>query len=121
MNVAFSCRSDWFSYKVAAKGRSPAAEAVGTTGTEMLKTLVATLCLLAAGASAQAASAVNLDSEPRTLIVTEGGSKSELALAGGESVDFCPSGCFVTMPNGDRQALTGSEVIEISGGQARIR
>ena len=87
----------------------------------MLKTLVATLCLLATGASAQAASAVNLDSEPRTLIVTEGGSKSELALAGGESVDFCPSGCFVTMPNGDIEALTGGETVEISGGVARIK
>ena len=54
-----------------------------------------------------AASAINLDSEPRTLIVTEGGSKSELALAGGETVNFCPSGCFVTMPNGDLEALTG--------------
>ena len=87
----------------------------------MLKTLVATLCLLATGASAQAASAVNLDSEPRTLIVTEGGSKSELALAGGESVDFCPSGCFVTMPNGDIEALTGSETVEISGGVGRVK
>ena len=87
----------------------------------MLKTLVATLCLLATGASAQAASAVNLDSEPRTLIVTEGGSKSELALAGGESIDFCPSGCFVTMPNGDIEALTGSETVEISGGVGRVK
>lgn len=68
-----------------------------------------------------AASAVNRDSEPRTLIVTEGGSKSELALAGGETVEFCPSGCFVTLPNGDLEALTGSETIEISGGVARIK
>jgi hypothetical protein len=87
----------------------------------MLKTLVAAFALLAAGASAQAANAVNLDSEPRTLIVTEGGNKSELALAGGESIDFCPSGCFVTMPNGDIEALTGSETVEISGGVARIK
>ncbi len=75
----------------------------------MLKTLVATLALLAAGASAQAASAVNLDSEPHTLIVTEGGSKSELAIGAGETVDFCSSGCFVTLPNGDLEALTGGE------------
>jgi hypothetical protein len=47
----------------------------------MLKTLVAAFAVLAAAASAQAASAVNLDQEPRTLIVTEGGNKSELALA----------------------------------------
>ena len=87
----------------------------------MLKTLVATLALLAAGASAQAASAVNLDNEPRTLVVTEGGSKSELAIGAGETVDFCSGGCFVTLPNGDIEALTGSETIEISGGVARIK
>lgn len=87
----------------------------------MLKVFVASLGLLAAGASAQAASAVNLDSEPRTLIVTEGGSKSELAIGSNETVDFCPSGCFVTMPNGDIEALTGGETIEISGGVARIK
>lgn len=87
----------------------------------MLKTLVATMALLAAAVSAQAASAVNLDQEPRTLIVTEGGSKSELALGAGETVDFCQSGCFVTLPNGDIEALTGSETVEISGGVARIK
>lgn len=87
----------------------------------MLKTLVATLALVAAGASAEAASAVNLDSEPHTLIVTEGGSKSELAIGPNETVDFCAGGCFVTLPNGDIQALTGSETVEISGGVARIK
>ena len=87
----------------------------------MLKTLVATLALLAAGASAQAASAVNLDQEPRTLVVTEGGSKSELAIGAGETVDFCSGGCFVTLPNGDIEALSGSETVEISGGVARIK
>lgn len=87
----------------------------------MLKTLVATLGLLVAGAAAQAASAVNLDSEPRTLIVTEGGSKAELAIGAGETVDFCASGCFVTLPNGDIEALSGSETVEISGGVARIK
>ena len=93
----------------------------GNTGRAMLKSFVVAVSFLAAGASAQAASAINLDSEPRTLIVTEGGDKSELALAGGETVEFCPSGCFVTMPNGDLEALTGAETIEISGGVARIK
>lgn len=76
---------------------------------------------LAMSGAAYAASAVNLDSEPRTLIVTEGGSKTELALAAGETVEFCSDGCFVTMPNGDREALTGAETVEISGGVARIK
>ncbi|WP_378950333.1 hypothetical protein [Mesorhizobium sp. ANAO-SY3R2] len=77
--------------------------------------------ILAMSGAAFAASAVNRDSEPRTLIVTEGGSKSELAIAAGETVEFCSSGCFVTLPNGDREALSGSETVEISGGSARIK
>ncbi|GGB00976.1 hypothetical protein GCM10011491_31410 [Brucella endophytica] len=82
----------------------------------------ATALLLTAMSSgvAFAASAVNKDSQPRTIVVTEGSSKSDLVLSPGETVDFCPSGCFVTFPNGDRQALTGSETIEITGGKAKI-
>lgn len=87
----------------------------------MKKTILAALALSLVAAPALAATVVNNDSEVRTLIVTEGSSKSELAVGAGESVDFCPSGCFVTMPNGDREALTGSETIEISGGVARIK
>jgi hypothetical protein len=87
----------------------------------MKKFCVAIAALLALSGQGIAASAVNMDAEPRTLIVTEGGSKSELALAAGETVEFCPAGCFVTMPNGDREALTGSETIEISGGVAKIK
>ncbi len=82
--------------------------------------LVAT-ALLAAITSAGAASVVNRDSETRTLVVTEGGSKSELALAAGESTDFCPNGCFVTMPNGDLAALSGGETVEIVDGVGRVK
>ena len=71
--------------------------------------------------AAYAASAVNKDAETRTLVVTEGGSKSELSLAAGETAEFCPKGCFATMPNGDLEALTGTETVEISGGVARIK
>jgi hypothetical protein len=87
----------------------------------MLKLCAAAALLVAIGGQAFAASATNRDSEPRTLLVTEGGTQTELALAAGETVEFCPSGCFVTLPNGDREALTGSETIEISGGKARIK
>ncbi|AZV21533.1 hypothetical protein EOD10_18285 [Mesorhizobium sp. M7A.T.Ca.TU.009.01.3.2] len=87
----------------------------------MWKSLVAAVALVAAIGSVHAASAVNKDAETRTLVVTEGGSKTDLALAGGETVEFCPNGCFVTLPNGDLEALTGSETIEISGGVARIK
>ncbi|KQZ19195.1 hypothetical protein ASD50_06740 [Mesorhizobium sp. Root552] len=87
----------------------------------MLKSLITGTMLLAASGAAFAASAVNKDAETRTLVVTEGGSKSELALAAGETVEFCPSGCFVTLPNGDLEALTGSETVEISGGVAKVK
>lgn len=87
----------------------------------MIKTLVAAATLLATGTSAFAASAINNDAEAHTLIVTEGGSRTELAVGAGETVEFCVNGCFVTMPNGDREALTGTETIEITGGQGRVR
>lgn len=87
----------------------------------MWKSLITGTMLLAASGAAFAASAVNKDAETRTLMVTEGGNKSELALAAGETVEFCPSGCFVTLPNGDLEALTGSETVEISGGVAKVK
>jgi hypothetical protein len=87
----------------------------------MWKSLIGAVALLAAGGSAVAANAVNKDAETLTLIVTEGGGKTELALAAGETVEFCQNGCFVTLPNGDIEALTGSETVEISGGVARIK
>jgi hypothetical protein len=87
----------------------------------MRKFFLVASALLSSVACANAASAVNNDTETRTLVVTEGGSASELALAAGETVDFCPKGCFVTLPNGDLTPLTGSETVEISGGVARIK
>lgn len=87
----------------------------------MKKVLIGLAALAAVVNSAMAATAVNKDSEPRTIIVTEGGDRTELLLAAGETVEFCSSGCFVTLPNGDREALTGSETVEIVDGVARIR
>lgn len=87
----------------------------------MWKSLIAAITLVAAGQTAVAATAVNNDKEPRTLIVTEGSSKSELSLAAGESVEFCSNGCFVTLPNGDLEALTGAETVTISNGVAKIK
>ncbi|WP_274628478.1 hypothetical protein [Arvimicrobium flavum] len=87
----------------------------------MKKFLIGLAALVAAANSAMSATAVNRDSEPRTIMVTEGGSKSELSLAAGETVEFCSGGCFVTLPNGDREALTGSETIEIQNGVARVK
>ncbi|ESZ72286.1 hypothetical protein X727_08075 [Mesorhizobium sp. L103C119B0] len=87
----------------------------------MWRSLVAAIAVLAVGGSALAARVVNKDSQIRTLIVTQGSGKTKLALHAGEIVEFCPNGCYVTWPNGDLEALTGSESIEISGGVARIK
>lgn len=87
-----------------------------------MKTIILTaFAILGMTVAAFAASAVNRDSETRTLLVTEGGSQTELAIPAGQTVDFCPDGCFVTMPNGDREALSGSETVEISGGVGRVK
>jgi hypothetical protein len=87
----------------------------------MWKSLIAAAALVANGQAALAATAVNNDNQPRTLIVTEGGGKSELSLAAGETVEFCSNGCFVTLPNGDLEALTGAETVTISNGVAKIK
>jgi hypothetical protein len=87
----------------------------------MKKILIALIALPLTASAVFAASAVNKDSETRTLVVTEGSSRTELPIAPGDNVEFCPSGCFVTMPNGDREALKGSETNEIVGGQAVIK
>lgn len=79
------------------------------------------IALFAMSSVASAASVINRDADAQTLMVTEGADKAELTVGPGETVEFCDGGCFVTMPNGDRQALTGSETVEISGGVASIK
>ena len=122
VNVAFSCRSDCFAYKFIRRGEiALPTEAVPMDRTNMVKPFVIAIALAATAGQAIGASAVNLDNEPRTIIVTEGGNKQEIALGAGETVEFCSGGCFVTMPNGDREALTGGETVEISGGVGKIK
>lgn len=71
--------------------------------------------------NAYAAQISNNDSGPQTIVVTEGASKREMIVSPGETVEFCASGCFVTFPNGDREALTGDETITLSGGKATLK
>jgi hypothetical protein len=87
----------------------------------MKKMSAALIAMLAMTSIASAASVVNRDPDAQTLMVTEGADKAELTVGPGETIEFCSGGCFVTMPNGDRQALTGSETVEISGGAAKIK
>ena len=93
----------------------------GDTGNAMWKSLIDVSVLLTVSGSALAASAVNNDSDPRTLIVTEGSSKRELTLGPGETVEFCPSGWLVTTPYCDPEELTGADTIDFSGGMARVK
>lgn len=124
--AAFSCRSACVSYKLQAKqgadGPGQANRGGGNTEMPMNKLCLAFVALVAASGTGMAASAVNLDGEPRTLLVTDGtGTQTELAIGAGETVEFCASGCFVTLPNGDREALNGTETIEISGGVGKVK
>lgn len=75
---------------------------------------------------ASAASITNTDAQRHVLIVTEAGAKEadakiETPVEAGATVNFCPSGCFVTMPSGDRETFTGSESIDIVNGAAVIK
>jgi len=79
----------------------------------------AAVLLLSAG-FAHAASLENKDGSTQTVTVTEDGVRNELAVATGEVINFCSGGCFITMPNGDRAALSGSETVQIVDGAAII-
>lgn len=81
--------------------------------------ITAAMALLIA-TPAIAATVTNRDDTTQTLIVTEGGEQVQLSIGPGESIEICPSGCFVTMPNGDREVLTGTERLEIEASRGRI-
>ena len=87
----------------------------------MNKLAAATIILLASAGSAFSASVVNQESSMKVLVVTEGATKNQLVVGAGQTISFCKNGCFVTFPNGDREALTGSETIELSGGKVTIK
>ncbi len=83
--------------------------------------LVLTVAVVCFSVPAVAASITNKDDVARKVVITEGGNQTELVLDPGEAQSICNGGCFVTMPNGDREALSGSETIEISGGRAEFK
>ena len=70
---------------------------------------------------AHAATLENKDADTQTVTVTEDGVRNEVAVATGEVITFCNDGCFITMPNGDRAALSGNESVQIVGGAAIIK
>lgn len=69
---------------------------------------------------ALAADVTNSSKAEIIVLVTEDGTRSELTVAVGQKINFCEEGCFVTLPNGDRHALTGTEAIDISDGLVTI-
>ena len=97
---------------------------IGQGGNRMRKTGLIVALALALGAFANAAIAatiINNDGKAYMLVVTEGGQQTEIGVGAGETKQLCAGGCFLTLPNGDREALSGSETIEIKDGKANIR
>lgn len=70
---------------------------------------------------ASAATVTNKDSETTVLVVVEGESRMEVAIAAGTTEMICPSGCFVTAPSGDRIGLQGDEDVEIVNGSVVVK
>ena len=87
----------------------------------MMRMLAILLLTGATAAPAVAASITNRDSDAVVLSIVENGNRSELALAAGQTETVCRSGCFVTLPNGDRVGLSGNEKVEITGGADIIK
>ena len=79
------------------------------------------LMSMTVAAPAFAASITNKDGDSVVVTIVENGKRTELALGAGATESVCPSGCFVTLPNGDRVALNGDETVEISGGSAVVK
>ena len=88
---------------------------------KMKSIIWAGLAVIAGFASAEAADITNKDKKTVTIVVVENGNRMEIPLAPGASETICPSGCFVTAPNGDRVGLSGGETVEISDGAAIVK
>ena len=86
-----------------------------------MKTVYLGLAAVFLTSSANAATIVNAGTEPMMVTVTEGADRSEVEIAPAESMDFCLSGCFVTLPNGDRHVLKGTETLELREAGATIK
>lgn len=84
---------------------------------------LACLCALpmVPASEAMAATLTNSDPEPFMFTMTEGDNRTDVTVLTGQTLEFCLEGCFVALPNGDRAALTGKEVIEISGGRIKAK
>ncbi|MBB3918236.1 hypothetical protein [Rhizobium fabae] len=76
---------------------------------------------LLAAPAAHAASITNTDPAAVVLVITESGQRVEVVVDAGASESLCPSGCFMTTPDGDRIGLDGGETIDIVKGSAIVK
>ncbi len=88
---------------------------------KMTLATIAAIAMMAVPAVSQAATIINNDGQAHSLTITEGGQTSDVAISGGQSIQTCAGGCFITFPNGDRETLSGSETVEINGGKASFK
>lgn len=72
-------------------------------------------------AGVQAATLINTGSEAVVVQVSEASGRMDVSLDPGAQEDICPSGCFLTLPSGDRIGLAGGETIELENGTAHIK
>jgi len=75
---------------------------------------LAALAVVLAAPGADAASVINKDATSQTIVVDDGSGRSEISIPAGASVDVCQDGCLITFPDGENQALTGAEIVEIT-------
>ena len=64
---------------------------------------------------------VSLRALQTSFIAPIGSGKVDVVVKAGETLGLCPQGCFMTFPNGDKEALSGGETIEILDGVGRIQ
>jgi hypothetical protein len=82
-----------------------------------MKTALSAIVILAASSVlAGAAGLTNKDADDVTIVLTVEGIRGEVAIASNATVAECENGCFLTLPNGDRAALAGSETVSIVNG-----
>ena len=74
-----------------------------------------------AATGANAASVTNTDTTSQTIVVNDGRGQSEISIPAGGNVSVCPDGCLVSFPDGESQALSGAETIEITGHSVSIK
>lgn len=87
----------------------------------MKRFLVAGVVALVGGAPVYAAQVTNKDDKTVVIVVVDDGSRMNVAIAPGATESICPSGCFMTAPDGDRIGLDGGETVEIKGGSATVK